>query len=790
MSEQQEMVTISTQAAGFRKSKNIVICSDGTGQRGGPGRASNVWRTYLAVDPTPDGGPLQVRIHDDGVGTQDFIVFKLIGGAFGWGISRNLRRLYTELILTWNPGDKIYLFGFSRGAYTVRVLAQMICLFGIPSRVGKTKIEIERMSREALDSYNRANNEFAKSDAGYSETAASYKEQNVVKAETSQAAEEPLIHFIGCWDTVGAVGFPIESVTRAFTALWRLRFRSNGLNHLIEHARHALAIDDERRTFQPTLWDESGLGAHQTVKQVWFPGMHSDVGGSYAKDEMSHVSLLWMLKEAHNLGLKLHDAIIEDFERVADAFGKMHDSRSGLGAYYRYQPRRIEDLCQKMSVTPTVHASTLHRVFAKTESYAPKAITNDKFEIEESGPYLDNDLRPDRVPIERSFDFIWINRGTYFLFLAFSIVFVWLGWWLSQRTEPIVFENTAISFIFSIFACIEVPLLKLGIAFSPGLLTPILEGYFNFPGGLTMILATLAGLLFLTRRLFELTDIAAAKGWEESRAELLNERPAGDSVTPVEMKLRFVARAYRWLKNGTDFVLLRAASVARIVRTNDRYQKIARFWERKLVPLILLVLVVAFSTWGIRYTLSDGVRWLWAESHSYELPAERDLAAKPSEELTGRKVIEFPIDDSYHDTELRLIEGAEYKFTVREGEPWIDADRRNPVPQDPEQKAQQLRGDPVKGLENPEDASWSTRQAQNLLKRVKGQEIFIMIASIGPDADTLIPFKNGELEFIAPRSGRLFLFVNDVPGFYKGSNQGTAIVTIEPSVRSHHPEQQ
>lgn len=776
MKKQAAHDTIATQAEGFRQSKNIVICSDGTGQRGGPGRSSNVWRTYLAVEPSPEGGPPQVRIHDDGVGTHDFIAFKLIGGAFGWGISRNLRRLYTELILTWNPGDKIFLFGFSRGAYTVRVLAQMICLFGIPSREGKTRIEIERQALAALDSYKRANRESAKSETGYSETAATFKQRHAASSETEPTADESLIHFIGCWDTVGAVGFPIESVTRAFTSVWRLRFRSNRLNRLVRHARHALAIDDERRTFHPALWDESGLGARQTVKQVWFPGMHSDVGGSYAKDEMAHVSLLWMLKEASAQGLKFHDAIIEDFERVADASGKIHDSRSGLAAYYRYRPRRVEDLCRQMSVTPLVHASTLHRIFAQTESYAPKAITGNEFEIEESGTYQDNQLRPDPAPIERGFDYIWMNRGTYFLFLALSILFVGLGWWLSRQPEPVVANSSSIRFITGLFACFEVPLLKLAIAVLPGFAAFVLAGYLKCPGALTLILISLAGLLFVTRRLFELTNTAAEEAWADSRAKLLNEQ-LPENARPG-MKPRRIARVYNWFKDVMNSLLSLLAPGARRIRQNHLYRRFADLWERRLVPAFVLILIGGLLGWAVRYKLAEGVQWVWAEAHRYELPSEHELAGSPSRKIEGPEVVKFDIDDPYHDSGLRVIEGVTYHVVVKESVSWIDAD-----PKDPEQKAKQLRGDPAKGLENPEDAPWHTRLAQNRLKRVKSQEIFIMIAAIGPDADLLIPIEGGNMKFEAPRSGRLFLFVNDVPGFYAGSNQGEAIVTIEPISR-------
>src|SRR5437870_2753172 len=107
--------------------KNIILCSDGTGNSGGVGYNTNVWRVYLAVDHQPPGKDLkQVAFYDDGVGSQDYKILKIIGGAFGWGISENLCQLYAFLMLHYQPGDKLFLFGFSRGAFTIRTLGNMI----------------------------------------------------------------------------------------------------------------------------------------------------------------------------------------------------------------------------------------------------------------------------------------------------------------------------------------------------------------------------------------------------------------------------------------------------------------------------------------------------------------------------------------------------------------------------------------------------------------------------------------------------------------------------------------
>src|SRR5438128_710023 len=130
--------------------KNIILCSDGTGNIGGKAEGTNVWRLFLAVDQSKPADPNQreqIAFYDDGVGTQSFKLFRLIGGAFGWGISYNIERLYGFLIQNYEPGDDIYLFGFSRGAFTVRVLADLISLCGIAKKkekqAGNPALELE-----------------------------------------------------------------------------------------------------------------------------------------------------------------------------------------------------------------------------------------------------------------------------------------------------------------------------------------------------------------------------------------------------------------------------------------------------------------------------------------------------------------------------------------------------------------------------------------------------------------------------------------------------------------------
>ena len=140
--------------------KNIVICSDGTANTANKNRGTNVFKLYEAIDlqkPKPD---LQIAFYDDGVGTEKLKLLRLFGGAFGFGLSRNVRQLYTELVRTYEPDAQIYLFGFSRGAFTVRILADWIVTSGI---LKKEKYEDpRRMKKEIRSSYRGYRDKYTK----------------------------------------------------------------------------------------------------------------------------------------------------------------------------------------------------------------------------------------------------------------------------------------------------------------------------------------------------------------------------------------------------------------------------------------------------------------------------------------------------------------------------------------------------------------------------------------------------------------------------------------------------
>lgn len=370
---------------------NIVLCSDGTGNSTIKNRGTNVYKLYEAVDIEPsEDESRQIAFYDDGVGTGSLRFMRAVGGAFGYGFARNLRDLYMSLARVYSPGDSIYLFGFSRGAYTVRGLAGLIATCGIVRGSELSEDELRRAVKEAYDVYR----------LGYRPATDKNRADAKARAEAFQERHQvyrpgdPVrIAFIGVWDTVGAVGFPDGSWPKRI--LWLLSgfripwFKSYHLSPIVDSACHALAIDDERRTFHPELWDErvpdnsslpkdkrakgSDGGERDTrLQQVWFPGVHSNVGGGYPKQGVSLVALHWMMRRAKEAGLRFSTLDFSMYAERQNPHDKLYDSRRGLGAYYRYGPRDLAAICQGFGIdAPRVHISALDRVALRTEGYAP-----------------------------------------------------------------------------------------------------------------------------------------------------------------------------------------------------------------------------------------------------------------------------------------------------------------------------------------------------------------------------------------------------------------------------------
>ena len=383
--------------------KNIVICMDGTGNRGGRTRGTNVWRIFNSVDRNRVT-PKQITYYDDGVGSDGFRPIRLAAGAFGFGLSRKIRNAYAFLAENYEEGDRIYLFGFSRGAFAARSLAGMICRCGLlrrePFVTGRQQSR-DRMVKRVLKAYRSEKNILQ---SGEEDHPPPERIRECLGLEKLELRQVP-IHFIGVWDTVDAVGGTLGTLS-VVDCLSRTIFGKRwwGFHDLKPHrdihsAFQALALDDERKTFHPKIWippkarlsggsakqsgkdsvdsEATGGETQQIVQQVWFAGAHANVGGGYPKDSLSLVPLLWMMCRARERELHFLNSKWVAFCEAADPHGRIYDSRAGFTAFYRYGQRKVYCHGQK----PAVHASVLERIERGTDRYAPKALGRTEFVV-------------------------------------------------------------------------------------------------------------------------------------------------------------------------------------------------------------------------------------------------------------------------------------------------------------------------------------------------------------------------------------------------------------------------
>ena len=402
--------------------KNIVLCSDGTWNTVLKGRGTNVFKLFEALDHTPprDGQPVQLAYYDDGVGTQRSRLLRLLGGAFGLGLAKNVRDLYTHLARVYVPGDHVYLFGFSRGAFTVRALSGLVNACGIiRNEGGSDGHDLPRLVKKAYKIYRRRYPGFGtrltgrlKEKADGTRPCEDFKREHAWRRccvpphgpGKSAHGYWDGIRMIGVWDTVDAVGFPFKDQADVLNCIFRFKFPDQELSSNVEYGYQALAIDEERKTYRPILWDERKSTGR--VQQVWFSGVHANVGGGYPKQGLSLVTLLWMMKKAKHHGLRFSERTWQQIESAGNAHDRLYDSRSGLASLYRYGPRDIQVLCGRHGSPVRIHESVVERVRLKTDGYAPTALSGVTIRCTASG----SNASPEVVP---TLDFVTQKNSVF-----------------------------------------------------------------------------------------------------------------------------------------------------------------------------------------------------------------------------------------------------------------------------------------------------------------------------------------------------------------------------------------
>ena len=828
--------------------KSIILFSDGTGNSSGKIFKTNVWRMYEAVDlgPAPPSKHNQISYYDDGVGTSAFKPLALLGGAFGWGLKRNVLDIYRYACRNYEPGpkrkkgteakheegDHIYGFGFSRGAFTMRVAIALIASQGLVSS------EDERdLIRRSKDAYRAFRKDYLPRRLAAPTHLARWLRDKVIgawrrvrgiPAYDKAKNHRPVIRFVGVWDTVSAYGGPIAELTRAIDNwIFPLSMPNYKLAQQVRCARHALALDDERDAFHPLLWDEvheAGLVADGSVKagrleQVWFCGMHADVGGGYPDESLSYVSLLWMMEEAEAHGLRTLKVIKDRFVALANSFGPMHDSRSGIGAYYRYQPRKIEawlepvetatlslrdpiivhetrdPLIVKAPRVPKgliyeakVHESVIARIVSGTDRYAPITLPArmrivPPQEAGENVPQADS-VTPDAPPpgpvprplisaaqrarlelaevsarrseaLEAVWDRVWRRRLAYFITVGLTLALVLMPLWVGSLPSP-PFLSDGRTWIGGVIRLLALAL--------PGFAEPWVETYANHAFYFLVISAAIVLLLVTS--------------------------------TSMDRRLRDSARAV-WrqaAKVGGAMPRVPPPSRLQRIRNSRFYQRTIQVFKWALLPnLVLWPAMLLALVW-----LGAG---FYTQARLPTLEAGGALCARtegPLTELEARRV-DFLPRSLCHPVGARVTAGQRYIVTFDVVDEWRDGGLdTSPT------------GIPAAGM------TWLRGYLGVPFRRVMNANYLQPVLEIRPPREWWRPVDNvyifpieltqrGESrslyrgEFVAPRSGELAVFANDavlpfvsanmapydVSYFYERSgpdgqrgNAGSACVTI------------
>jgi len=298
--------------------RNLVVCFDGTWNKDegekDEYKETNVIRMYDSIIESKD----QLKSYIRGVGTGGFLD-KCIGGCTGLGVSENIRTGYTWLCTNYQEGDRIFVFGFSRGAYTARSLVGIIrnCGLLFPHHIHRVN--------DAYDLYRKR------------DKSADTNEALEFRSNYSREPKSIGIHFMGIWDTVGSLGIPGDIDDKNL-----FEFHDTRLSSIVKNAFHAVAIDEHRRHFDVTLWESESENPNQIMEQRWFAGVHSDIGGGYKEGGLADITLKWMQEKTCDCGLSLDpEQMIRDVSE--NYLLKGHDSCFGkdcslLKRFYYFLP--------------------------------------------------------------------------------------------------------------------------------------------------------------------------------------------------------------------------------------------------------------------------------------------------------------------------------------------------------------------------------------------------------------------------------------------------------------------
>ncbi len=777
--------------------RNIVLLSDGTGNSSAKVWRTNVWRTFEALDLS---GSDQVALYDDGVGTSSFKPLAILGGAFGFGLRRNVIALYKFACRNYRDGDdELFGFGFSRGAFTIRILMGLIDSQGLIK--ADNEAELDSLAKAAYRAYRRDRYKHLKLEAPYQWIRNKFGPHYPL--DPDKVRRNVKIRFVGVWDTLAAYGMPIDEMARGIHQyLWPIELPNNKLADSIERACQALALDEERTTFHPQLWHEPAdnkvigyrttsntavdneVGGAETyapeiehelrrsikderISQVWFAGVHSNVGGGYPDDSLAYIPFVWMITEAERCGLRFKSdaakppapqADPDTFKNAIskrDKDGRLYDPRQGLGGYYRYGPRKLvptfypetkkkED--DEVEVQRAkIHESVFKRIDNSAQAYAPiglppiydvvkddgEIVTPDQYRIlSAKQPFESNVAAALRAQAqEHVWNDVWKRRIVYFATVGATL---WLFAYPLLRSQPRAAEFT------SPFRWVS-DIIRIIGRFLPGFAETWTNGFARSPRQFVLLLLLVAGLTWLGSRIASRISDRMGTIWRRT--------PSAPTGLPDDSIYR--------------------------VRSNRSYIAFHEGLKHKWAPAFFAAMFVYLAvtlTSHVLYNVQDVAGWVCVEDHT-----AKGLA------VGEKRTVDFATSNLCNKTGIAVEENARYVLAVKAdaAPPWSDG------------------GVPSKlgGFYTTDAPHWYQRLALMLgvpLRRELTRPWFRLVlryGGVGGEEVFLDPDRGkGTIDDVPirpSRSGELFIFVNDavlgIPGLYHafyGNNKGSGKLTV------------
>ncbi|NNE82635.1 MAG: DUF2235 domain-containing protein [Alphaproteobacteria bacterium] len=337
--------------------KRLIVCCDGTWnspeqETNGIPAPTNVFKIYNAV-AEPDDGIKQLKYYHPGLGSEGGIFESVVDGALGKSIGRHIKSAYHWLGQNFEKDDEIYLFGFSRGAFTARSIGGLL---------GRGLLDLRGL--DPKEAWLRVDKAYA----AYQRPGSKLTNRKWCKDNWTffHGKRRTPVRFVGVWETVGALGVPDDlELLNLLDNRKKWEFHNTSLGTHMKTARHAMAIDEIRSSFSITRW--ANAKGHPDVREKWFPGVHTDVGGGYPESDLSDGALKWIIEESEAVGLEFRKGI--ENELAPNPLGVSHDSYKGFFSKLRSRPRNIPAMGQGNE--NDFHDSAIERQRASPISYPP-----------------------------------------------------------------------------------------------------------------------------------------------------------------------------------------------------------------------------------------------------------------------------------------------------------------------------------------------------------------------------------------------------------------------------------